>query len=371
MFVVGPSPQSIHYGGCPTGLHLEVGARRGSPVVEVWLRLPRLDDGCRSRGAISLNLADIGLVERTMMADLGSTGLGASIEGPTSIGALRSNVSSSPGLILMPDELNSILEVHRPEVLSDGGFCLGGSSVQVGGGDEALQFGESQAFDCQSLPEDVLYGGQVCDDELLTSASPVEVEGLVGEQGVVADDVLQLIASAAMVSSPSVSLTGVSLAAGFGFVAPVDSQAVSDILAGEQEQGFGDGSAAMPPPSVTVCSKFRFLSVSSCDNGGDGLVRGEVRVLPAAREALRPQPTDGLWQPPFSAMEPVSEREKLEKVVHGGVSVVQVVPRGVQASRSYAHVVHEVRRADVELTFIPSVDGGNSICMEALDGDAE
>ncbi|GAB2299466.1 hypothetical protein Dimus_033534 [Dionaea muscipula] len=98
------------------------------------------------------------------MADLGSTGLGASVEEPTSIEALRLDVSSSPDLILMPDELNSILEVHRPEVLSDGaadgGFRLGGSSVQV------------------------------CDDELLTSASPVEVEGLASEQGVVVDDVL-------------------------------------------------------------------------------------------------------------------------------------------------------------------------------------
>ncbi|GAB2273702.1 hypothetical protein Dimus_008483 [Dionaea muscipula] len=38
----------------------------------------------------------------------------------------------------------------------------------------------------------------------------------------------------------------------------------------------------------------------------DGFIREEVRVLPTVKGALRPQPTDGLWQPLSSPVEPVS-----------------------------------------------------------------
>ncbi|GAB2299479.1 hypothetical protein Dimus_033546 [Dionaea muscipula] len=121
--------------------------------------------------------------------------------------------------------------------------------------------------------------------------------------------------------------------------------------------------------SLSVFASPHGLPVSATAIVDDGLVREEVRVSSMAREALRPQPTDGLWRPPSSPMEPVSEWEK--KVVPGGVSVAQVVHRGVQSSRTYAYVVHADRRADVELSFIPPVDGGNSITMEESDGDAE
>ncbi|GAB2296299.1 hypothetical protein Dimus_030423 [Dionaea muscipula] len=48
------------------------------------------------------------------------------------------------------------------------------------------------------------------------------------------------------------------------------------------------------------------LSTSLC---GGGLVSEEGRVLPVAREALRPQPTDGLRQPSSATVEPVSAAE--------------------------------------------------------------
>ncbi|GAB2270691.1 hypothetical protein Dimus_005562 [Dionaea muscipula] len=39
--------------------------------------------------------------------------------------------------------------------------------------------------------------------------------------------------------------------------------------------------------------------------GGNGLVSEEGRVSPVAGQAVRPQPTDGLWQPPSASVEPM------------------------------------------------------------------
>ncbi|GAB2268466.1 hypothetical protein Dimus_003423 [Dionaea muscipula] len=64
--------------------------------------------------------------------------------------------------------------------------------------------------------------------------------------------------------------------------------------------------------------------VSLC---GGGMVSEEGRALPVARGALRPQPTDGLWRPLSSPVEPVS-------AVAGGVGL-----DGRSDGRSYAHVV--------------------------------
>ncbi|GAB2302461.1 hypothetical protein Dimus_036471, partial [Dionaea muscipula] len=136
----------------------------------------------------------------------------------------------------------------------------------------------------------------------------------------------------------------------------------------------GDGGAAMVLPTELVGSSLPCLpsfSVSDVATIDDGFVTEEVRVSPTARGALRRQPTDGLWQPPSSSVEPVSERVEKDMGTHGGASVSQQVLGGVQASCSYAHVVHADRRVDVELSIIPPADGGNSITMEESDGDAE
>ncbi|GAB2281338.1 hypothetical protein Dimus_015934 [Dionaea muscipula] len=92
---------------------------------------------------------------------------------------------------------------------------------------------------------------------------------------------------------------------------------------------------------------------------GAGMVSEEGRVLPVAREALRPQPTDGLRQPSSSSVEPA-------RVVESGGG-----PGDCVGGRSYAHVVQVDRRADVELSYIPPADGGNTITMEESDGDTQ
>ncbi|GAB2286266.1 hypothetical protein Dimus_020685 [Dionaea muscipula] len=90
---------------------------------------------------------------------------------------------------------------------------------------------------------------------------------------------------------------------------------------------------------------------------GVGLVSEEGRVLPTTKEALRPQPTDGLRQPPSSSVKPVIG-------VEGGVG-----QDGRCGGRSYAYVVQVDRRADVELSYLTPVDVGNTIVIEESDGD--
>ncbi|GAB2296349.1 hypothetical protein Dimus_030472 [Dionaea muscipula] len=83
-----------------------------------------------------------------------------------------------------------------------------------------------------------------------------------------------------------------------------------------QEVDGGAGSAAMMMPTETFCSTLPYVPsmCSVVDTFIDGgCVREEV-------QALRPQPTDGLWQPLSSSTEPVSERVKKEKGIHGGDS---------------------------------------------------
>ncbi|GAB2296344.1 hypothetical protein Dimus_030467 [Dionaea muscipula] len=125
----------------------------------------------------------------------------------------------------------------------------------------------------------------------------------------------------------------------------------------------GAGSGGLVKTAATVCSYLHCLPsvldslVGSC---AVGCVREEVRVPQMSEEALRPQPTDGLWQPPSTSVGPVSERVEKEKGILGDACVAQEGRGGVQASRTYAHGVHADRRADLELSFIPPVDGGPS-----------
>ncbi|GAB2270699.1 hypothetical protein Dimus_005570 [Dionaea muscipula] len=86
---------------------------------------------------------------------------------------------------------------------------------------------------------------------------------------------------------------------------------------------------------------------------GGGLVGEEGRVLPLAREALRPQPTYGLRQPSSASVEPVSvvegEDEGARQAdVELGRSYAHVVladRRGTSGDRSYAHVEQEATTA--------------------------
>ncbi|GAB2286239.1 hypothetical protein Dimus_020660 [Dionaea muscipula] len=86
------------------------------------------------------------------------------------------------------------------------------------------------------------------------------------------------------------------------------------------------------PATATGCVSH--YSVQCDDDGlgvlvgsvGGGKVSEEDRVLPLAREALRPQPTDGLRQPSSAPVEPAS-------AVEGGSG-----QDGCSEDRSYAHV---------------------------------
>ncbi|GAB2278866.1 hypothetical protein Dimus_013540 [Dionaea muscipula] len=64
----------------------------------------------------------------------------------------------------------------------------------------------------------------------------------------------------------------------------------------------------MPRPTVrSFCSSLPVRGgPSDCGLVDGGMVSEEARVSPVVREALRPQPTDGLRQPPSSPMVPVS-----------------------------------------------------------------
>ncbi|GAB2302283.1 hypothetical protein Dimus_036298, partial [Dionaea muscipula] len=121
----------------------------------------------------------------------------------------------------------------------------------------------------------------------------------------------------------------------------------------------GVGSGGLLKNSATVGSNLQFLPnmLDSLDDScAVGCVREEVRVPQMAGEALRSQPTDGLWQPPPTSVGPVSERVEKEKGILGDACDAQEGHGGVQSCRSYAHVVRAERRADVELSFIPPVD---------------
>ncbi|GAB2302438.1 hypothetical protein Dimus_036449 [Dionaea muscipula] len=82
--------------------------------------------------------------------------------------------------------------------------------------------------------------------------------------------------------------------------------------------------------SVAAVDSIDGARVSVIDDGG--LVSEEGRVMPGAREALRPQPTDGLRQPSSTPVEPAS-------VVEGDGHVARRAD--VEFSRSFAHVVQD------------------------------
>ncbi|GAB2275928.1 hypothetical protein Dimus_010674 [Dionaea muscipula] len=113
----------------------------------------------------------------------------------------------------------------------------------------------------------------------------------------------------------------------------------------EQVVEGGAGSGGMVKTAATVCSFLPCLPslldpVDGCC--AVGCVREEVRVSQMAGEALRPQPTDGLWQPPSTSMEPVSERVEKEKGILGDACVAQAGRGCVQACRTYAHVLADL-----------------------------
>ncbi|GAB2275968.1 hypothetical protein Dimus_010713 [Dionaea muscipula] len=89
----------------------------------------------------------------------------------------------------------------------------------------------------------------------------------------------------------------------------------------EVEGGMGSDDMMLPTDLVSYnlpCVPSLFSADETASDGG--FVREELRVSPKAGGALRPRPTDGLWQPPWSLVEPVSERVEKDKGTHGCAS---------------------------------------------------
>ncbi|GAB2302390.1 hypothetical protein Dimus_036404 [Dionaea muscipula] len=79
--------------------------------------------------------------------------------------------------------------------------------------------------------------------------------------------------------------------------------------------------AARVIPAVAESSCYGCVLAGVCDIGGGGMVREEGRAPPVAKEAVRPQPADGLRQLPRSSEEslPVSEAETAAGAARGGI----------------------------------------------------
>ncbi|GAB2290442.1 hypothetical protein Dimus_024721 [Dionaea muscipula] len=106
----------------------------------------------------------------------------------------------------------------------------------------------------------------------------------------------------------------------------------SEILSHFPTSSIDDGIEGVQPMAIPMlrATTMLFGSRVSVSLDGGGMVSEEGRVLPVAREALRPQPTDGLRQPSSVPVEPVSG-------VSGGGG-----HDGCFGGRSYAHVVQQL-----------------------------
>ncbi|GAB2278817.1 hypothetical protein Dimus_013491 [Dionaea muscipula] len=155
--------------------------------------------------------------------------------------------------------------------------------------------------------------GRVEDDRPVTGCGGVPCISEAGEvllPSVIADAVQHLHSD--KVSRPSDLLSSFDAAIDGGGVGQCDS---------------GHGGSHMHVAVGPLCDSFHSLLGSSVWRVGDGTVSEEGRVSPVAREALRPQPADGLRQPPSSLVDPVIS-------VEGGGG-----PGGGCGGRSYAHVL--------------------------------
>ncbi|GAB2266089.1 hypothetical protein Dimus_001116, partial [Dionaea muscipula] len=292
------------------------------------------------------------VVERTMREGLGSVDEDLRPDRSASSKVVDLSVDSVPFEQLWPDLRSSTEADAQPDHLlddADGVGCnevLGTvtASVVFSDIDGAVKMATALPA---SLPSDSILGG---------AQEKVNVGG--EEPGLVCvADVLPFTCFSA--SDPVSSRCGSDYSASLGFENSADLRPVICSLAegfsSDMEEvstehtrvvadgrGLGEAMGSVMAGSVsvaTVNSCLHSLSISAVDTVADGFVREEVRVSLAAREALRPQPTDGLWQPPSSPVEPVAERVEKEKGIHGGASVAQAVHEGVQASRTYAHRV--------------------------------
>ncbi|GAB2288115.1 hypothetical protein Dimus_022459 [Dionaea muscipula] len=99
-----------------------------------------------------------------------------------------------------------------------------------------------------------------------------------------------------------------------GIAAPGTAMMIPITLGGDGLLPIVSTDGVVVSANVTVSHPSKFIATAGyIDNGGmvsvnegGGMVSEEGRVLPMAREALRPQPTNGLRQPSSAPVEPVS-----------------------------------------------------------------
>ncbi|GAB2278843.1 hypothetical protein Dimus_013517, partial [Dionaea muscipula] len=167
-------------------------------------------------------------------------------------------------------------------------------------------------------------GGQGCADLVLDSVSlncispPAQRAPSVCESLMVREGLEHTVADCA--DAPSIVMAGVSLTSFRDVIAgqgvSCDKVSPSSDCLIYSDTAMAGGEVIMVVQPKTVGSKLLGVAGTVCDSSipsigvstgrvGDGLVSEVGRVSPVAREALRPQPTDGLRQPPSSPVDPV------------------------------------------------------------------
>ncbi|GAB2303468.1 hypothetical protein Dimus_037458 [Dionaea muscipula] len=185
------------------------------------------------------------------------------------------------------------------------------------------------------------------------SSSPLSLSG--AQFGPVNGWVVSVVAVGASTEPPCPAVDARQSAHGLG-MASVSMADTSEKLLLTMAEGKPDADAVFGVPVLddAIGSLAEDLG-GGIINADGGLVIEDVVVTPAANAALRPQPTDGLPEPPLSPVEPaVVERSGPGVLTDVGQPGCLVATPGVC---SFATAVNPDRRADVELSFDPPTDG--------------
>ncbi|GAB2290430.1 hypothetical protein Dimus_024708 [Dionaea muscipula] len=243
--------------------------------------------------------------------------LGSSSEALIPIEDYLLQLCSSPDDLT--DDLALILEVSHPTVVVVGGngMFLGSQTMDFGSPiPEGV--GGYLVVDDGFMEEDVRGGGRVSGNEIPAAVSSEMDDVLGGEQGVVAvgealsvdaGDVLLFASSPFLGKSTATEGEHCAIEVIDGEVLPnLTATVEGEVVADVHGAGGEDFIAAVLNTSFLVSSSSPSLFGAADVHADSGLVREEGLVSMVAREALRPQPSDGLRQPPLSSIEPLPDK---------------------------------------------------------------